>query len=175
MRIPTEPTRKTKQEIGSLCQAWAYLEVLTERAIWGMLKLDDTHGPLVTWRLDMKMRWEMLLNKAPEHIPDEMEFLRKMNKDVTTCTRDRNIIVHGLIHARLVVGDHSEAKAFWSVFRGADAGKKFPVSAFAAQTTRENIQLLCRRMDEFNERHLYWNITHDGAGVEQQNWPKRLR
>jgi hypothetical protein len=78
------------------------------------------------------------------------------------------------MHA-LVRADDSEAKAFWSVFRGADAGKKFPVSTFAAQTTRENIQLLCRRMEEFNDRHLYWNITHGREGVEQQNWPKRLR
>jgi hypothetical protein len=172
MRVPVEPTRKTKQEIGSLCQAWAYLEVLTERAIWGMLKLDNTHGPLVIWRMDMKMRWEMLLNKAPQHLPDEMEFLRKMSKDVTTCTRDRNIIVHGLIHARVAL---PETTAFWSVFRGADAGKKFRVSTHAAQTTRENIQLLGKRMEEFNNRHLYWSLTHGGDGVEQQNWPKRIQ
>ena len=175
MADPIEPTIETKMEIGSLCMAWAYLENLSERALWGMLKLDDTHGPLVTWRLDMRARWQMLLEHVAEKCPNEASFLRKTNKLVATATRDRNIMVHGVVHSVAKTDDKNPA-AFWTVFRGADAGKKFPVSATAAKTTRKNIQFLCRGMEAFNERNKYPANYYKGliSSPLEKNWPSKF-
>jgi hypothetical protein len=174
MITPNEPSEATKAEVGQLCGAWAFLEIVTEQAIWGILRLDRRIGAHVTWRLDMKMRWELLLKVAAEHLPGEMSFLRKINKDVTTCTRDRNIIVHGVVHALLEGGDQSKPKAFWTVFRGADAGKRFLVSTEAVRIVRENLQKLGVDMQDFNRRHNF--PAHDSltGGSAEQNWPKPL-
>jgi len=56
MKLPDEPNQETMATIGSLCGAWAYLEIVTEQAIWGILKLDVKLGQHITWRLYMKMR-----------------------------------------------------------------------------------------------------------------------
>lgn len=160
-------------EVGSLCGAWAFLEIVTEQAIWGILKLDSKVGPHVTWRLDMKMRWELLLKVSAEHLPGEVSFLRKANKAVTVCTRDRNIIVHGVIHALLEDGDPTKPVSFWTVFRGADAAKKFPVSAKAVSIVRDNIQKIGRDMQAFNARHNFKDHSLTGGHAEQ-NWPKPI-
>jgi hypothetical protein len=173
MKLPDEPNQETMATIGSLCGAWAYLEIVTEQAIWGILKLDVKLGQHITWRLDMKMRWELLLRIADEHLPQESEFLRKLNKHVKTCTRDRNVIVHGIIHALLEAGDPTKPRAFWSVFRGADANKKFPVSTNAVVTVRNNLQRLGREMSDFNMRHNFPD-TSLGGGFAEENWPKPL-
>jgi hypothetical protein len=174
MALPTEPSSDTKAEIGSLCGAWAYLEIVTEQAIWGILKLDMKIGPLVTWRLDMKMRWDLILKVADDHIPAESAFLRKLNKGVVACTRDRNIVVHGVVHALIKDGDPNQPKAFWTVFRGAEAGKKFPISTAAVRIVRENVQYIGHQLAAFNERHKFSPANHPGGGVEQTDWPKPL-
>lgn len=160
-------------EIGSLCGAWAFLEIITEQTIWGILRLDAHVGRHVTWRLDMKMRWELLLKLGADHLPGEMSFLRKTNKAVTICTRDRNIIVHGVIHALLEDGDPSKPAAFWTVFRGADAGKKFPVSTKAVGVVRDNIQKIGHDLRSFNERHNFTDHSLTGGHAEP-NWPKQI-
>jgi hypothetical protein len=172
--LPEEPNPSTMAEVGALCGAWAFLEIVTEQAIWGILKLDRTLGIHVTWRLDMKMRWELLLKVAAEHLPAEGDFLRKTNKHVTTCTRDRNIIVHGVIHALLENGDPSKPVAFWTVFRGADAGKKFPVSTSAVRIVRENVQKLGNDMQAFNQRDNFNARTSLEGGPAESNWPTPL-
>jgi hypothetical protein len=174
MIAPSEPTDATKAEIGSLCGAWAFLEHVTEQAIWGILKLDRQIGAHVTWRLDMKMRWELLLKVAADHLPGEIAFLRKTNKRVTTCTRDRNIIVHGVIHGLLEGGDPSKPVAFWTVFRGADAGKRFQVSTEAVSIVRENLRILGMEMLVFNHRNRF--PAHDSitGGTAEDHWPKRF-
>jgi hypothetical protein len=173
MKLPDEPSQETSATVGSLCGAWAFLEIVTEQAIWGILKLDNKVGPHVTWRLDMKMRWELLLRVSKEHLPEEEPFLRKLNKQVKDCTRDRNIIVHGVVHALLESGDPNKPKAFWSVFRGADANKKFPVSIKAVQIVRDNVQKLGNEMKAFNGRHNFPQTSLDG-GFGEEGWPKPL-
>lgn len=56
-----EPSPQTFEEIGRLCVAWSYLEHVTEQTIWGVLELDDKLGPLITTRLDMRGRWDLIL------------------------------------------------------------------------------------------------------------------
>lgn len=173
MKLPAEPTAATKQLIAEVCIAWAALEATTEHAIWGILKLDMTHGPLVTWRLDMKMRWSLLIDEAEEKLPSELPFLKKINKHVTTCTRDRNIVVHGLVYAMLEEGAPEKPTAFWTIFRGADSGKKFLVTEQNARIIRDNIQLLAKQMLAFNER-LGFKGTSLLEGPAEESWPKLI-
>jgi hypothetical protein len=154
--------------------AWAYLEVLCEQTLWGMLKLDKTHGPLVTWRLDMRARWQMILDKSNGLFSSEDEkIIRQINKGVTIAARDRNIIVHGVIHSIIATNDLKRPEAFWTVFRGADAGKKFTVATIFVQIVCENIQLLCKRMEKFNKDHSYQSTSLEPR-VPEQGWPKRV-
>src|SRR5262249_50804280 len=137
--LSMEPTPKTMEEIGRLCGAWSYLEVLTEQTLWGILDADEKLGPVITWRLDMRSRWQLILEHAPKkHDSKDIDELRAINKDLATVTRDRNIIAHGLVHAAMNfpgerpepgVVDHLLKDAdvmrvpCWTVFRGAEAGK----------------------------------------------------
>src|SRR3954451_7224689 len=88
-----EPSLDTFAEVGKLCVAWAYLEARTEATLWGILDVDERLGPLITPRLDLRGRWEMLLGQAPQrHTRDQIEILRRINKDLTPIMRDRNVI-----------------------------------------------------------------------------------
>jgi hypothetical protein len=87
------------QEVGRLCSAWSFLEKRTENMLWGILDADERLGPIITWRLDLRGRWQLILKHAhKKHGADQIKELRNMNKDIVVVTRDRNIIVHGLIH-----------------------------------------------------------------------------
>jgi len=156
-------------EIGRLCGAWAALEAVTEQTLWGILDADQRLGPLITGRLDMRARWELILEHAPKkHDAKEIEELRGINKDLTPVTRDRNIIVHGMVHAQIEIANKPEPGTIvdiqehqvvrppcWTVFRGAQAGKNFPISKRAVEIVRENIRSLELRTSEFNKRHRY--------------------
>jgi hypothetical protein len=87
-------------EIRRLCMAWAFLERVTERTIWGILDVDEKIGPVITYRLDMRGRWALLMDWAPrKHIGADLKELSEVNADVGTVNTDRNIIVHGIVHA----------------------------------------------------------------------------
>jgi hypothetical protein len=62
--LPMEPSSETMAEIGRLCVAWAFLEGVTERTIWGILDVDEKIGPVITYRLDMRGRWALLMDWA---------------------------------------------------------------------------------------------------------------
>src|ERR1700730_5237407 len=99
-----EPSIETFEEIGRVCAAWDYLESVTEATVWGIIDADERLGPVITARLDLRGRWQMILEHAPKKLDaGKCEVLRKINKDLTPVMRDRNIIVHGLIHASIVV------------------------------------------------------------------------
>jgi hypothetical protein len=182
-----EPSAKTMEEIGRLCGAWAYLEQVTEQTIWGILEVDDKIGPVITHRLDMRGRWSLLMEWAPrKHIAADLEELSKINTDVATINTDRNIIVHGIIHALArttlttrpppyTILDNENIKGFervpcWTVSRGSGAGKNFPISKDAVETVRLNIQKVGRRVATFNAQFGYTKTVTPMPDV-QSGWP----
>lgn len=172
--------------MGRLCVAWSYLEIASENTIWGILDADDRLGPIITWRLDLRARWQLILDHAhKKHTVDERKELRDINKNLITVTRDRNIIIHGAVHARALTESMPEygnfivpqtiiRQACWTIFRGADAGKSFPISAEAVITVRDNINILAKKVIAFNQRHGYIRGTIPSEDVES-GWPVRLK
>ncbi len=144
--------------MGRLCGAWSFLEAQTETTLWGILDADGRLGPVISWRLDLRSRWQLILEHAPKkHNETDMAVLRAINKDVGTIARDRNIVIHGLVHmlSRVKRGETKEETVIppcWVVFRGADAGKNFPVSTDAVHTIRANVQKVSVRVQAFNKR-----------------------
>jgi hypothetical protein len=159
-------------EVGSLCMAWAYLESETERALWGVADLDDRTGPMVTAKLDMRVRWQMIVEHAPKKHSSDISSLRKLNKLMVDVARDRNIIVHGLVHARADHGKFTFPPS-WVLFRGEGKGKSYPVSLKAAKIVRENIQKIAEQIQRFNERHKYFSRSRP-TGTIERNWPKPI-
>jgi hypothetical protein len=118
----------------------------TEATLWGIFNLQPSIGPLISWKLDLKSRWLYIVDAASQrHCANDVTFLRKMNKDITNVSRDRNIIVHGLIHAELITPEPRPERGTvipgglipsfpfskqpcWTIFKGEDKGKSFPVS-----------------------------------------------
>jgi hypothetical protein len=150
-----EPSPETFKEIGALCASWSCLEKYAEATIWGLLEADQRLGTVITRRLDLRARFELILQHAPrKHLPADVQERRNINKLLVIATRDRNIIIHGLINARIVTnapvvhgatvpggleGPHNFSKIpCWTIFKGADAGKSFPISSQAVETQRFN-------------------------------------
>src|SRR5687768_5953228 len=89
-----EPSRLTHEDVGRLCAAWSFLEYVTEQTLWGILdiKPDNKLGPLISWRLDMRGRWQLIIDQAEsKHTKEDQATLRDINKKISDATRDRNI------------------------------------------------------------------------------------
>jgi len=187
-----EPTDATTIEMGRLCMAWSVLEGRTEATLWGILGADEKLGPIITWRLDLRGRWQLVLEHAPtRHNREEVEELRSINKSLTPVMRDRNIIIHGLVHAIMeILGDRRPAsgevipgglagphtfarKPCWTVYRGSEAGKNFPISRDAVEIVRENVLKITDRVVAFNNAHNY-KTTFRPRDTIEVDWPKRI-
>jgi hypothetical protein len=137
-----EPSPETFIEIGMLCAAWSHLEAVSETTAWGVLDADERLGAIITWRLDLRLRWQLILEHAPKkHQQADIDMLRQINKDLVIVTRDRNIVVHGIIHAEIEMTGpkpeygtrlpHDDSHKLtrppcWTIFCGAEAGRIFP-------------------------------------------------
>ena len=185
-----EPSSQTMEEIGRLCSAWAYLEAATEQTVWGVIGADAKIGCFITWRLDLRSRWQIILDEAPNKLSEEDQTtLRVINRDIKPAAHDRNVIVHGLIHAAAVIdgpappagtvlGPLGEKYKFartpcWTTFRGAGSGKNFPISTTAVKIVRENIQKIAKQVVQFNSGHGYANTNQHSDKIEN-DWPKPL-
>jgi hypothetical protein len=185
-----EPSPQTMEEVGRLCTAWAYLEMVTEQTIWGILGIDEKIGPIITYKLDMRGRWSLLIEWAPrKHTAADLKELSNINSDVVTVNADRNIIVHGIIHALAKTNLTAKPPSYfvlptenitkferipcWTVSRGAGAGKNFPISKAAVETVRLNIQNVGKRVADFNTRFGYTKTVTPMPDVES-GWPKPL-
>jgi hypothetical protein len=186
----SEPTDNTRMEIGGLCIAWSFLEAQSEQTLWGILEADLPLAAIITDRLDLRLRWEMILKYAPKkHSIDETAELRRINKLITSKTADRNIIVHGAMHALLertykapygTIVDKRDPNlisekrvACWTVFKGAAAYKNFPVSSEAVKIVSLNIQKISEQVVKFNRQHGYHGKARAEAPVET-GWPEPI-
>jgi hypothetical protein len=187
---PLEPSPKTFEEIGKLCGAWSYLEMQSEATLWGILKIDQELGEVFTWKMGMRERWQMICREAKKRLPTEdHETLKAINKLVEVAMRDRNIVVHGLIHAKVVLpykppkgsplagglaGPHSfDRIPCWSIYMGEAAAKSFEVSTLAVITIRENIMKISDKVQAFNSTHSYTETTEVNDSIES-GWPLPL-
>ncbi len=176
---------KTHELVGRACAAWAHFEAVTEAAIWGVLGVDQTLGPIITWPKDIRQMWQLLLSESPKKLlQEDIDFLKRINKQLVDVMKDRNIIVHGLISMMVEskktynIGDIvDEGKLTltpaWTVFKGEHAGKRFVMSEKAIRIILENIQKLAHDMQEFNKKHGY-RAQYFPVLPADPTWPKRL-
>src|ERR1700716_2083879 len=95
---PEEPPPQLFEPIGRLCSAWANLEFETEQCIWGILKINKATGQHITFQLDMRGRWTLLMSISKEmNAPIDHDFLKELNELIPELNRRRNVIVHGLL------------------------------------------------------------------------------
>ena len=129
---PPVPPRSLFEQTGRLCAAWAYLEYMIEEKIWHLLGIDETLGEYITYPLDGRGRWSLMMALLKEKDQDEHDRLKPLTQRMEIVTRDRNLIVHGLIGV-------SENGLTWTVYRGAYKAKPQPASQEFVEKTREEI------------------------------------
>jgi hypothetical protein len=186
---PNEPTRDTMAAVGQLCMAWSYVEMQSERTLWGILGLNAQQGEAFVWRMQLPQRWQMIVKEARKRFAEEeVNELKVIKKLVDATQRDRNIVVHGVVHAMAIVqgqlshgdnaGTHENPPPFgrkpcWTIYMGDDAGKNFPISATAVGVIVENAQKTGKLILDYNNRKGYIAGTPLAETVEQ-DWPLRL-
>ena len=185
-----EPSQETLAEIGALCIAYSYLESRAEATIWGILNTDERIGTILTGRLDLRSRFQLIVDHAEEkHTELQVQELKEINKALVKIIRDRNIIVHGIVHAEVNVQTKPRRGEIisndlslpypmsripcWTIFKGADAGKSFPISRDAVRTVRQNVQNVAERLRIFNSFFQYHDSAKPSGFIETQ-WPERL-
>jgi hypothetical protein len=187
-----EPSLETLAEIGRLCSAWSFLEAVTEHTLWGILKADERWGKIVSDRLDLQGFWQQILKYAPEAVSStDLAELKSINKDVVTVTHDRNIIAHGRVHTMVRLPPGSQSPIYtvlgpvgasydfiripcWTIFKGASAGKNFPISTKAVEIVRCNVQKVADRVKDFNRRFGHFKGRLPGEDIVTA-WPTPLQ
>ncbi len=152
--VPTLPPPVSDElmiEIGRLCCAWSFLEYEVERTIWGLLRIGIDVGQHITYKLDMRGRWELLAQIATEHLnPSYRNTLGKIKEKMGQLTADRNLYIHGL-----VVAKGPEFNIMSIVYRGKGAGKPVPIFAEKIAATRTAVQDAARKLAAFNDHKNY--------------------
>jgi hypothetical protein len=183
---PSEPSIETFQEIGRLC----FLELQTELTLVGLLSLNERQTRTFVWRMGITDRWKTLVNVADEALPKEdAETLRTIGKQITKCGNDRNIIVHGLVHASAKLKpDQKQLKIIphegigtdqlvrvpcWTVFMGEGKGKNYPIAKEAVSIVIKNIQKFANQLAKFNEAHNFRINSLRSETIEKDS-PKLL-
>ena len=184
-----EPSDATYAAVGQLCVAWSYVEMLSEKTLWGILGLNVEQGRAFVWRMQLASRWQMIVKEAARKFDKaDVAELRAIKKMVDVTQRDRNVVVHGVVHAMATVqyrpepgtmlGTASERLAFkripcWTIYMGDEAGKNFPISTTAVHLITANIMKIQKSIQEYNLRSGFTSGTPAAETVEE-NWPKRL-
>jgi hypothetical protein len=121
--------------VGRLCAAWAFLEVVVATKVWQMIGLTEPMGRLVTDNLDLRRRWQLLIDVAElTGVVHLHQLYKSKTNALTDLTRDRNLIVHGAV--TLNPGD----KTFcWQIDRGAYAGRRIPAKAKTVIATKDAV------------------------------------
>jgi hypothetical protein len=154
------------------------------------LCVDAGLGPVISWKQDLKGRWQLIIEHAwKRHNELAVAELRSINKDIITTSIDRNIVVHGLVHAKLSIPNNlargatisggtvpiypMTAPPCWTIFKGEGKGKSFPISTEAVTIIIDNINKIAERVAAFNLCHNYHEASIPSSTVEQ-SWPKKL-
>jgi hypothetical protein len=133
------PDAKFNEEVGRLCGAWAFLGSTLQLCIWDLLQINETMGRHVTYRLDAKLRWQMLCELASEKDSELHAVLKANNPTIEKLTADRNLIVHGVI-----IWDFEQEEVCWVIYKGSRAGKPQPATTDFVIETRTAIQDLAK-------------------------------
>ena len=172
-QVSLEPLMATYREVGRLCTAWAFVEMLTEVTLLGVLDLSVELTETLIWPMTLQKRWATITKAARSKLPPEAaNAARRLEKMVRQVGRDRNIVVHGLVHAK-VFSSGDVREVCWTIFMGEDAGRNFPVSVSAARIIRLNAQQLGSEIGAFNIRHGFNRRSAQRIEVER-DWPKPL-
>jgi hypothetical protein len=80
-------------------------------------------------------------------------------------------IIRGSIVPGGLIWPHNFIKVpCWTIFKGADARKSFPVSSTAVEIVRKNIHKIGERLLSFNNKFNYHDCSHPSDEIEV-NWP----
>lgn len=184
---PSEPSNETYAAIGHLCVAWSYVEMQSERVLWGILGLNADLAEAFVWRMGLLQRWQMIVREARKKFAEEeVNELKAMKKLIDTSQRDRNIVVHGVVHAMARLPEKPKSGAFigtidspppfervpcWTIYMGDDAGKNFPVSTNAVKTIIGNVEKIQKLLDAYIARKDFTSGTPLADAIEE-NWPE---
>ena len=157
----------------------------------GILQADAKWGEIVSQRLDLEGFWKQILQHAQKTLnQSDINELKTIKSEIEQVAHDRNIIVHGRVHALMhlppgipkehykTIGPVGDSYDFalapcWTISKGPHAGKSFLVSATAVKIVRENIQKLVQKVMGFNLRYDHFKGRQPSDKVET-NWPKPL-
>jgi hypothetical protein len=180
-----EPTPETYQKMGALCVAWSYLEMETEKTLLGIMSLSQELARIFVWRLGMRQRWQLIVSEGDTFLQSsDVSALKAINKKIEVVMRDRNIIIHGIVHAYKknftgsfmsmdeLTSEHITPPC-WTIFMGEGAGKRYPVSTSAVSTVLQNVQKVGEELMIINKRLDFKTSTEINSEIEH-NWPKPL-
>lgn len=155
-------------EVGRLCAAWSYFEMITDRLLWGILDVNPVVGSIISSQKEMAGRWSLIVNHASGRLtPPECKFCRLINKELAAVATDRNIVVHGRIFVEQVTNN-----VYASITRGANAGKWYPLTKEAVDLIIHNIAYLAEAAKLIAGKYKWLEEEPDGPRVS--DWPKRI-
>jgi len=161
--------------------------MISERTLCGVLRITPDISKALIWHLPLRQRWQVIVRESKSRLPvEKVELLRQLSKRIEKIARDRNIVVHGVIHAKISAvsktkrgdklplrqAEYSRAPC-WTIYIGEDAGKNFPISKLALQKIIANIQNVTNELEVFNSEHNFV-IGTDPDDYVQTDWPKSL-
>ena len=164
----------------------------TERTLYGLLDLNQKLARIFIWKTGIRERCTLIRNEASNVLkPDEAKGLDSIVKLILSAGADRNIIVHGLIHAAIpmpvgitdlsklnIPMEQAKPEMFvrppcWTIFMGEGRGKSYPVSTKAVEIVATNIHKIGVSLKAFNDRNGYKQISERNEFIET-GWPKPL-
>ena len=152
-------------EVGKLCAAWSFFELITDSLLWGILGTSPKIGSMISSTKDLVGRWSLIINHAESIVTsEEYKTLKEINKKLAVVASDRNIIIHGQI---LFYPENQSSFAI--ITRGASAGKLHPISQEAVMIVTLNVASLSKLVREICMVHNW--LPEEPNGVKVQNWP----
>lgn len=159
-------------ETGKICAAWALLEAITDRILWGTLSISPNVGAIISGYKDLAGRWGMIVGHAEGKVEaKDLETFRTINKHVQTIAIDRNIAVHGTISV-VGVGD-SLQKSYAAVTRGVHAGKLNEIDSARMIVIRDNIVLVSKRAQALAEKY-HWALGSPPVAPINLDWARPI-
>ncbi|MBZ0163116.1 MAG: hypothetical protein K8H74_10430 [Notoacmeibacter sp.] len=166
-RIPIEPTMATRREVGTLCQAWSFLDLVSDILLYGLTNPSDEVISILSEKMEMRSKWENIFKLAKDKLSaSDLAELKTIKKLIETVASDRNIIIHGEVSADIAA---FPAQAFWTIWKGANAGKRFPISTEAARIVCENVQYVANSVVDLNKKLGFGTRKTHGEVVK--DWP----